>query len=237
MSATRLGRIQKATTILPLVLLSAAWTVSLTGLGPTAATSAAGSLAPEVSLPGGATVPSEATQAPASVSSPEEITSGFPDDTSAAGFLNPLPGFTPNGQQSTGPSAPSRTPSSNAAPGGNANAAPGGAGSTGTTPPTTPTTDAPAPTPAATNGPGTTTDNIDGGGATVAPVTAPPVEAPPIEVPPVTVPPLPDTGVDPVDDVLTLAEALAQCTLDGLVDNPLSSTDRYDQCVADYTTN
>ena len=34
--------------------------------------------------------------------------------------------------------------------------------------------------------------------------------------PQVTVPPLPSTEVDPVDDVLTLAQAIVQCTLDGI---------------------
>ena len=34
--------------------------------------------------------------------------------------------------------------------------------------------------------------------------------------PQVNVPPLPSTEVDPVDDVLTLAQAIVQCTLDGI---------------------
>ena len=76
MSATRLGRIQKATTIVPLALLSAAWTASLTG-GPAATTAAATTVAPEGSLPGGASVPSQAIEAPASVSSPAEVSPGF----------------------------------------------------------------------------------------------------------------------------------------------------------------
>jgi hypothetical protein len=35
--------------------------------------------------------------------------------------------------------------------------------------------------------------------------------------------------------VLTLVQAQAQCLLDGYVDNPLSSTDPYDECVYQYT--
>ena len=71
------------------------------------------------------------------------------------------------------------------------------------------------------------------------------------QIPKIKGPKLPDTGVGPVDetvdkveevvedtveDVLTLAQAIVQCTLDGLIDNPLSATDRFDQCIEDYTT-
>jgi len=58
----------------------------------------------------------------------------------------------------------------------------------------------------------------------------------PVPLPTVTLPPLPSTSVGPVDQVLTLAQAIVQCTLDGYVDNPLSTTDKFDQCVEDYTT-
>ena len=51
---------------------------------------------------------------------------------------------------------------------------------------------------------------------------------------PVTVPPLPSTSVGPVDEVLTFAQATAQCLLDGFVDNPLVNNDPFDQCVHDY---
>lgn len=54
--------------------------------------------------------------------------------------------------------------------------------------------------------------------------------------PAASVPPAPSTGVKPVDDVLTYAQAVLQCTLDGYVNNLLSSTDPFDQCVEDYTT-
>ncbi|MDE0776576.1 MAG: hypothetical protein OSB43_09915, partial [Nocardioides sp.] len=78
MSATRNGRVRKATTIVPLALLSAAWTASLTGLGPAATTVAATTTAPEEgTIPSGATVPARAIEAPASVSAPEEVSPGF----------------------------------------------------------------------------------------------------------------------------------------------------------------
>src|SRR6476646_3929256 len=50
-----------------------------------------------------------------------------------------------------------------------------------------------------------------------------------------TVPPLPTPSVPPVDDVLTTAEAIAQCTAEGYVDNPLVNNDAFDKCVYDYT--
>ncbi|MGZ4454960.1 MAG: lytic transglycosylase domain-containing protein [Nocardioides sp.] len=58
---------------------------------------------------------------------------------------------------------------------------------------------------------------------------------PTLPVPTPTLPPLPSPSVPPVDQVLTLAQAVAQCTADGLVDNPLSSTDAFDKCVAELT--
>ena len=51
----------------------------------------------------------------------------------------------------------------------------------------------------------------------------------------VTVPPAPTTSVTPVDDILTHAQAIVQCTLDGYVDNILRDDDPFDQCVYDYT--
>ncbi|WP_246081885.1 lytic murein transglycosylase [Nocardioides litoris] len=53
---------------------------------------------------------------------------------------------------------------------------------------------------------------------------------------PVTVPSLPQTSIKPVDDVLTLAQAIVQCTLDGYVDNLLKKDDPFDRCIKDYTT-
>jgi hypothetical protein len=49
---------------------------------------------------------------------------------------------------------------------------------------------------------------------------------------PVSVPPLPSTSVPPVDQVLTLAQATAQCALDGI--NELLEPQKFQQCVNDY---
>ncbi|MEP9362414.1 lytic murein transglycosylase [Nocardioides sp. CN2-186] len=54
-------------------------------------------------------------------------------------------------------------------------------------------------------------------------------------VPSVSVPPLPSTSVKPVDELLTKVQAIAQCTLEGYVDNILKSDDDFDVCVYDYT--
>ncbi|WP_323793540.1 hypothetical protein [Nocardioides sp.] len=75
MPATRLGRFQKATTIVPLALLSAAWTASLTG-GPAASTVAA-TTSPDGTLPGGGSVPTQAIEPPASISLPDAVSPGF----------------------------------------------------------------------------------------------------------------------------------------------------------------
>ncbi len=48
-------------------------------------------------------------------------------------------------------------------------------------------------------------------------------------------PKLPNTSVPPVDDVLTLAQAILQCTKEGYVDNPLDGNDAFDKCVQGYT--
>ena len=50
-----------------------------------------------------------------------------------------------------------------------------------------------------------------------------------------SVPPLPSTSIPPVDQLLTHAQAIVQCTLDGYVDNILRDDDPFDQCVYDYT--
>jgi hypothetical protein len=52
---------------------------------------------------------------------------------------------------------------------------------------------------------------------------------------PVTVPALPQTSIKPVDDLLTLAQAIVQCTLDGHIDNLLKKDDPFDQCIVKYT--
>ena len=51
-------------------------------------------------------------------------------------------------------------------------------------------------------------------------------------LPPVSVPPLPSTQVEPVDEVLTLAQAIVQCTLDGISQINLKA---WNQCIKDYT--
>ncbi len=51
--------------------------------------------------------------------------------------------------------------------------------------------------------------------------------------PQVNVPPLPSTEVDPVDDVLTLAQAIVQCTLDGISQLDLKE---WNACIKGYTT-
>ncbi|WP_435742875.1 lytic murein transglycosylase [Nocardioides sp. SYSU DS0663] len=51
-----------------------------------------------------------------------------------------------------------------------------------------------------------------------------------------SLPPLPSTNIKPVDDVLSLAQAIVQCTLDGYIDNILKKGDPFDQCVVRYTT-
>ena len=76
MSTKRLNTWQKATALVPLALLSGAWTASLAVPGAivaTAATSQDGSR-----LPDGTTVPNEALEAPASVSQPGSIAAGVP---------------------------------------------------------------------------------------------------------------------------------------------------------------
>lgn len=62
---SRGSRLRKATALLPLALLSAAWTASILGVQAPAAVSAA---RPDTTLPDGTSVPSQAIEAPASVS-------------------------------------------------------------------------------------------------------------------------------------------------------------------------
>jgi len=79
MSTKQFGRWQKAVAIVPLALLSAAWTASLAGAGVTAGVVAE---APqEDPLPDGATVPTEAIEAPASVSTGDGLGLGVAGDT------------------------------------------------------------------------------------------------------------------------------------------------------------
>jgi hypothetical protein len=66
---------------------------------------------------------------------------------------------------------------------------------------------------------------------TANPTTALPTVLP-TSVPTILPTALPTTVLSPV---LTLADAIAQCTAQGLVDNPLSNNDAFDQCVANLT--
>ncbi|MCR6030013.1 hypothetical protein GGQ22_00965 [Nocardioides sp. zg-579] len=49
-----------------------------------------------------------------------------------------------------------------------------------------------------------------------------------------SLPPLPSTGIDPVDGILSFAQAVVQCTLDGYIDNIFKKDDPFDQCVKGY---
>src|ERR1700709_677643 len=75
--ATRksLTRWQKATALVPLALLSGAWTTSLTLTSTAAADSAHNGTG---KLPDGTSIPDKAIKAPASVSNPGEIAPGVP---------------------------------------------------------------------------------------------------------------------------------------------------------------
>jgi membrane-bound lytic murein transglycosylase B len=75
MSTKRFGRIQKAVAIVPLALLSAAWTASLAGVGGAPAVVSSQESGDET-LPDGSSVPTEAIEAPASVSDPDEANGG-----------------------------------------------------------------------------------------------------------------------------------------------------------------
>jgi membrane-bound lytic murein transglycosylase B len=70
-SHTRFSTFQKATALVPLALLSGAWTTSLT-------VTSAGSEGHDGRLPDGTSIPDQAIKAPASVSQPGEIAPGVP---------------------------------------------------------------------------------------------------------------------------------------------------------------
>jgi membrane-bound lytic murein transglycosylase B len=76
MSAKRTGRLHKATALVPMALLSAAWTANLIGVD--ASTATAGER-PDPTLPDGSSVPAQAIQAPASVSDGSTIAPGVGD--------------------------------------------------------------------------------------------------------------------------------------------------------------
>jgi transglycosylase-like protein with SLT domain len=79
-----------------------------------------------------------------------------------------------------------------------------------------------APTPGNNGGNNNGGNNNNNGGGVHVPNT------------PVTIPPLPTTSIPPVDQVLTLAQATVQCTLDGL--NQLLQPAAFQQCLNDYMT-
>ncbi len=79
MPTPKTGRLQKAAALVPLAVLSTAWTATLAGAGVTAAVVSAESTE-QAQLPEGATVPDEAIEAPASVSSGDDIAPGVAGD-------------------------------------------------------------------------------------------------------------------------------------------------------------
>ena len=81
MSAPRFGPVQKATALVPLALLSAAWTASLAGVGVSTASADEN---PSSTLPDGTSVPTQAIEAPASVSVPGVVAPGIAGNTQRA---------------------------------------------------------------------------------------------------------------------------------------------------------
>lgn len=81
MTTTRFGRGQKAVALVPLALLSTAWTASLVGVGGSAVAISAGE--ERSALPDGTSVPSQAIKDPASYSKPGSIGLGVPDRQAA----------------------------------------------------------------------------------------------------------------------------------------------------------
>ena len=81
MADVRFGRLQRAATLVPLALLSAAWSVSIaTSDGGSAPASASA----DGTLPDGSTVPEEAIEAPASLSTRAQLAPGVLGDPDAA---------------------------------------------------------------------------------------------------------------------------------------------------------
>jgi len=91
MTTARFGRSQKAMALVPLAVLSTAWTASLAGVQLGASSAAASDLA----LPDGTTVPAQAIEAPASVSLPGQLAPAVPAGTAqqvvATASLNGIP--------------------------------------------------------------------------------------------------------------------------------------------------
>ena len=74
LSASRFGRVQKTVAVVPLALLSAAWTASLTSAATPSANLSSVAAEPGGLLPDGSSVPLEAIEAPASVTGDGDIT-------------------------------------------------------------------------------------------------------------------------------------------------------------------
>ncbi|WP_193612922.1 lytic transglycosylase domain-containing protein [Nocardioides lijunqiniae] len=129
-----------------------------------------------------------------------------PNSTSAAGYIVPQPSYTGGG--------------GGRGDQGGADLGDGGRGSKPT--PSTPSQPVAPPPP------------TSGGGGGSNPAPSVPTQAPNLPLPPVTVPPLPETNVPPVDDLLTVAQAIVQCAADGL--NQLLNPAAFDKCVKGYTT-
>ena len=117
MSRKRLGRLQRAATIVPLALLSAAWTASVAGIGGITP-SVSASQGPDGSLPDGTSVPTEAIEAPASVSDPDDLsptatprTSSRPRRPTRSRPRRSLPTSAPR-PSSTRPTSPATSPGS-----------------------------------------------------------------------------------------------------------------------------
>jgi membrane-bound lytic murein transglycosylase B len=77
MSATGFSRLQKASALVPLTLLSGGWAASLAGVGATSAAADDDSR----TLPDGTSIPTQAIEAPASVSKPGVTAPGITGDT------------------------------------------------------------------------------------------------------------------------------------------------------------
>ena len=77
MTTARFGRMQKAIALVPLAVLSTAWTASLAG----ASLGAASTATPGLALPDGTTIPTKAIEAAASVSLPGHLAPAVPAGT------------------------------------------------------------------------------------------------------------------------------------------------------------
>ena len=139
----------------------------------------------------------------------------------------------PNGTVAAGVIAPSPTPADvGRGPGEGPRAA--GGGQTVIAPQDGPTTaPQPAPAPQPTEDPATGED--DGGTKDDGKKDGPKGGLGIPGLPTPSLPPLPSTGIDPVDGILSYAQAVVQCTLDGYLDNIFKKDDPFDQCVKGYT--